>query len=196
MIIQICGTNGSGKTTVVRQVLNMAGDHLADHIVGRQAPIGYVVKFPRLDKPLYIPGAYEHVGTAGCDSIKRYGVEFLYDQLIDRAKQYHLLYEGAFVMNHTRGPELVRRLSQHPFYVLLLTTPLETCFQSIAKRREETEFASPAAQRRNIAGNHVRAQNYANKMRVAGAYVSRVTRAGAVDTVLDILERGKCVSGL
>lgn len=193
-IITIAGTNGSGKSTVVRQLLDK-GITVPVEAPGRQTPLGYVLKgLDRVSAPVFIVGAYMY-GTGGADTIKRHGIEPVFELIRDKAKDgYSVIYEGAFVMNHTRGPLLVRELLGgrviKSFHVLLLTTPLEVCFREIGQRREETDFKSPALQRRNIEGNHVRANNYANKMRLAGARVTRVSRETALETLQTILETG------
>lgn len=190
-VIQIVGANGSGKSTAVRNLLDFhKAELVTTHTVeGRATPLGYTYRVSGWGRDLFVVGAYVY-GTAGADTIKRLGVGPIFDMVRANAVAgRHVLYEGAFVMNHTRGPELARELRGFgvSFYVLLLTTPLEVCFQAIAKRREETEFKSPAAQRKNIEGNHVRAQNYANKMRLAGAHVWRVNRANVADSIEALL---------
>lgn len=192
MIINIAGTNGSGKSTVVRNLMNHCKLQETVLTEGREHPLGYVVRLAECRRPIYIVGAYVY-GTGGADTIKRLGVEPIFQLVEDKARDYHVVYEGAFVMNHTRGPALVSKLDTE-FYVLLLTTPLEVCFQEINKRRDSTEFKSPALQRKNIEGNHVRAQNYAAKMKAAGAYVHRVTRDNALDDVLALLQERAAVS--
>lgn len=186
MIINLAGTNGSGKSTIVRGLIKgcVLKPEYADH---RKTPTGYKTTFA--GNPLYLIGAYE-VGTGGADTIKRFGVEPIFEMIERKAREgFNVIYEGAFVMNHTRGPELLARAKKFgcEFHILLLTTPLEVCIQSIQARRAETSFNSPAAQRKNIEGSHQRALNYATKMRRAGARVHRVSRADGLEILEDLL---------
>jgi len=171
-IIQLVGPNGAGKSYIARRVLELAP--FQPYLGNQDRPYGYLVSPPGL-RPVFLVGNYSQP-TGGCDQIKP--VERAYDQVRAAvAKGWRVIFEGAFVMNHTRGPELFAELGC-PWQVLLLTTPLATCFEAVAARRE-ARGAVPFVQRANIENNLVRSQNYASKMRVAGATVSRVNRAEA-----------------
>jgi hypothetical protein len=183
-IINIAGTNGSGKSTVVRWLLDQALEKTPVMQEGRSIPIGYDLVLPKIETVVHVMGAYE-VPTGGCDTIK--DVRIAFDHLVSQVKEgKHIVYEGAFVMNMQRGPEMVQQLAEHRVYVLLLTTPLAACFQAIAARRAENG-EGVFVQRKNIEGHHVRAQNYSSKMRQAGATVKRVTREEAPKVLWEIL---------
>jgi hypothetical protein len=186
MIIQIAGTSGSGKSTVVRGFLKLAEKR------GKVEPVtspndrvvGYRVRLHRRP-PIYVLGVYESP-TGGCDaSFKR--VEEVFEVVRARhAAGEDVRYEGLFVMNHTRGPELATEVGEN-LIILQLPPPLATCLKSVDARRAE-RGAGPLQQKHNTEGNHVRARNYCVKMRGAGATVLRVSREEALDQLLELLD--------
>jgi len=187
VLINIAGTNGSGKSTVVRWLLDQAATKEPLMVEGRSIPMGYDLTLPKVKGIVHVMGAYE-VPTGGCDTIKNIDVAFKHLER-QNGMGKHVVYEGAFVMNMTRGPAFARALAD-PLYILLLTTPLAACFQAIAARRSE-QGEGAFVQRKNIEGHHVRAQNYAAKMRQAGARVRRVSREEAPKTLWEILTEHK-----
>ncbi len=97
-----------------------------------------------------------------------------------------VLFEGLFVMNHTRGPLLARAVGYQNFHLVRLTTPLDTCFDRINKRRA-VEGKGPLANRDNTEDNNTRAVNYCSKMSFLGVKVHRVSSDDAVALVLGLL---------
>lgn len=126
MIIQIRGTSGSGKSTVMKRVMERLGPAEAQYIVGRKKPQTY--KYNGL---IYVLGHYESA-CGGCDTIgSARAVYELIETLRhgpDRAR--HILCEGLLLS------EDVKWSSQLPdLRVIYLTTPLETCLAQIKQRR-------------------------------------------------------------
>lgn len=182
MIIQVAGTNGSGKSTVVRAVMD-AGSARPVEEDGRVR--GYAVALPGTGPFLHVVGEYGHAATGGCDTIK--SVVDIYARVAEAADQgCHVLFEGIRALNQTRGPRLVAQV-RVPFVVLLLEVPLGTALRSIDARRAARGDAAFAADTRDVTNNHVRARNYAARMRDAGARVVRATRAEAPGRILAML---------
>src|SRR5262249_2238911 len=106
----------------------------------------------------------------------------------------HVLYEGLFCMNMTRGPALVRAVRDlggvDAVHVVKLTTPMDECFRRIAGRRAVAGVTEPVA-RANTEGNFTRAQNYAQKMKDAGARKWLVASEDAPELILSILRGEK-----
>lgn len=181
MIVSIAGTSGAGKTTLARALIDRATGR-EDVRASDGKVIGAILQLPgKVDT--FLVGRYEEgLQTCGCDTIK--DVERVYTLVGDMDSAGHnVVYEGLFVMNHTRGPELVWR---HKVTVLHLTTPLEECFRSIDARRA-AQGKGPLESRKNTEGNFKRASNYAYKMGAAGAKVFRVSRATAMDRLWESL---------
>jgi len=187
VIITVAGTSGAGKSYLMRSFLAWArknGTEEVQHVDGREAPIGYLFDLKKkLKHNVFIPGHYE-APTGGCDTI--HDVEQVFELVKNMSAQgVHVLYEGLFVMNMTRGPRLVQELDV-PFYVLQLTTPLAACIASIDERRAE-RGEGKLQTKTNTVGNYGRATNYCAKMRDAGARVVKVDRQAALPKLLELL---------
>lgn len=185
MIINIAGTSGAGKTYLVRGFIAWAekrGVVKPCYINDRSTPIGYDIILPK-SKTIHLVGAYEDADTAGCDTIR--DVVWVYDYI---REQYgagkHVVYEGLFMMNMTRGPQLAAELEN--VTVLQLADPLAVCIGSINKRRE-LRGEGPLLKKENTVGNFNRANSYCDKMRGAGATIVRVKRVEALDMLVGLL---------
>lgn len=142
MIINVRGTSGSGKTTVIRGIMAKGG--LVDKIYSDQAgdglfstskaPIAYDVNVNPGGQHVYVIGSYENT-CGGCDSIKTQ------DEICNRvrwfAKQGHVIMEG-LLMSHlfSRYAALDRELQPTPYIWAFLDTPLELCLERVIARRE------------------------------------------------------------
>lgn len=128
-------------------------------------------------------GKYE-VPTGGCDTI--HNIELIYETLkLMQESHDHVLFEGLFVMNQTRGPQLAEEFGKK-LVVLQLATPLATCISSINARRS-ARGEGALEKKDNTQDNYRRALNYCSKMRDAGARVIKVDREAALDKVLELL---------
>lgn len=173
-VIHVCGTMGAGKTTLIRGWMGGIAwiPHRTDD---RRLPWGYlsVTHHP----PLFLAGAYEEgLQTSGCDTIK--DTPLSYANIQQWAAERTVVYEGLFMMNHTRGLALLRAVGPANFHVLRLMTTLTECREGVVARRAAQGNTEPLPARfqDGLEGNDVRARNYAHKMRMAGATVHRVSR--------------------
>ncbi len=184
-IITIAGTSGSGKSHLMRLFLVWAKKHgtvTEKFVEGRAAPIGYFIDGVT-DRSIYVVGGYD-VPTGGCDTI--HNIAQVFGMIEEQHTQKrHVLYEGLFVMNMTRGPQLAAELGQE-LCVLQLTTPFATCVTSIDARRAE-RGQGKLETKKNTEDNYRRATNYCAKMRDAGARVIKVSRVEALPTLLELL---------
>ena len=185
-IITIAGTSGSGKSYVVRKFLDWARENgrvTEEFIEGRTSPLAYTVSL-KGKAPVYVLGSYE-VPTGGCDTI--HDIESIFASVKKNYRNCHVIYEGLFVMNMTRGPKLVLEVGKTRLCVLQLTTPLATCLASIDSRRAE-KGKDKLETKTNTVDNYRRATNYCSKMRDAGARVFKVSRDEALPKMLELLE--------
>lgn len=187
MIVNVCGTSGSGKSTVVREVLQGAGARQPVHEEERAAPVGYDVRLRPGFRLFRIVGAYEAPSSGGCDTFGGEGrVERLYAMIAELAASHPgVLYEGITMMNHTRGLELVRRFPGR-VHVARLDTPLEECKRRINARRAELG-KEPWTHWENVQTNYVRAQNYSHKLKQLGALVRVLSVEDATAWVRELL---------
>lgn len=185
MIVQIAGTSGSGKSHLVRSILDFAaseGDCEEDKAKGKTD--GYKLTLPKVPGQTYVLGPYD-VPTGGCDT-KGSAIE-VYKLLPLIVPQYrHVIFEGLFVMNMTRGPQLAAEYAGD-FVVIQLDTPLATCLASVNERRA-ARGAGKLEDTSNTEDNFRRARNYCAKMRDAGARVIKMNREEALGRVLALLE--------
>lgn len=132
MIIQLRGTNGSGKSTIVREV--MSHFKMQKHFRGtRRQPIGY--SSTGIDKrKLWVVGHYE-TDCGGCDTIT--SLDDVYSE-VDHAWNagYNVLYEGIMASGEYRRCVNLHKQTKD-VYVLALDVPVEVCIPAIIQRREQ-----------------------------------------------------------
>lgn len=128
MIINLRGTSGAGKTTVVRELMERHG---YSEIVQKKKTIGIHIPIP--DEPLYVVGRYDNV-CGGCDTVK--SQDEVRRRIRTFARSGHVLFEGLTINNgYTKNLALMRKLG-HPFSFVFLDTPLRTCISRVRKRRK------------------------------------------------------------
>lgn len=186
MIINVAGTSGAGKSHLMRNILAALGGSMHGPVLleERDRIIGYLFHATKpQQRDVFVIGAY-NAPTGGCDTIKE--ISKVFDLILQHHNSgHHVLYEGLFVMNMTRGPQLAQEVGKD-LCILKLTTPLSACIASINKRRAE-RGEGPLEDRTNTKGNYRRAENYCAKMRDAGARVFKVTRVEAPAQLMKLL---------
>lgn len=136
MILNIRGTSGSGKSTAVRKIMELAPRIEKIFTENRKNPLYYNLLWP--DRTVLVPGHYE-TACGGCDTIKTY------DDLFQIIRAAHIgnkdvLFEGLLVAHDKkRCKELFEWLGKDPsqFQIIEITETLETCLNSVEKRRSE-----------------------------------------------------------
>lgn len=138
MIINIRGTSGSGKSTIVRALMDSFEEREPLVQSGRRQPIGYLCAGPYLASSpaaltLAVVGHYE-TACGGCDTISKMDEIFgLVRDYHDRAT--HVVFEGLLI-----SADVNRTLALHedgfPLFVVALDkVPLEVCLASVNERR-------------------------------------------------------------
>lgn len=184
MIVTVAGTSGSGKSHLVRSFLDFAEKFAAVEDSRERGPYlkGYVCSFFPQRRPIRIIGRYD-VPTGGCDTI--HNVAEIYAAIrAAHNDDYDVLYEGLFMLNQTRGPQLAAEMGSD-LTVLQLTTPLATCLASVDTRRA-ARGEGKLADVSNTKDNYRRATNYSAAMREAGARVIKVSREEALPKLLEL----------
>lgn len=132
MLISLRGTNGSGKTTVVRDLMKAAEKCAPIYgVLGVQKPEAYRLDMPGTATPLHIIGPY-NVPTGGCDQITHW--QTILDLIEKYKSRGHVLFEGVLIGGiWGRTGEI---LEKEPGSVLVyLDTPLEECIRRTRARR-------------------------------------------------------------
>jgi hypothetical protein len=141
VIIQIRGTHGSGKSTLVRTILLeyiALGSGVPFHAEGRKRPVGYRCEAPGR-KPLWIMGSYE-TPTGGCDTIP--DMEMMYSIIKRQASAgYNVLFEG--ILAQHSAPRILDLKKDHQVQLIVLTTPVAQCIDGVNQRREERGSKKP-----------------------------------------------------
>jgi hypothetical protein len=198
-VINIRGTGGSGKSTLVRRVMELYASHAYIPETGRRQPIASLHTRGHNDRALFVPGHY-NTACGGCDTIKTPDqVYSLVNDAVDRGVD--VLYEGIMVMDDTRRAiELHQRLEnqnaihgftqpRHRLHVVYLTTPIEVCLAGINERRWERmgpEKYKPVNPK-NTTDRAKRAEAGLLKLEAAGVAVHRLDRAAALAQVRELL---------
>lgn len=141
MVINLRGTSGSGKTTVVRGIM-AKGDVIPLGGTAKK-PEAYAIQLLGRERPVYAIGSYENT-CGGCDAVSP-GTQ---DEICRRIRHYaalgDVLVEG-LLMSHlfSRYAMLDRELHAKGIQYIwaFLDTPLDVCLQRVEARREERRLA-------------------------------------------------------
>ena len=199
--INIRGTGGSGKSTLVKKVMGLYTKRHNYMVPGRRRPMGYILDRKWGDKPtvlgeaglLFVPGHYE-TACGGCDTIKTP------DEVYRLVNEYTMaetpvLYEGIMIMDDvTRAVALNRhlieagkyRISVDGLYVIALTTPIEECLAGIRERRAARGEEKPLNEK-NTRQRHERMLRGLQRLKEAGVAVERLDREAAFIRIKELL---------
>lgn len=203
VVINLRGTGGSGKSTVVRRVMELYTEKLDVVALGRKQPQGYLLTNVEGMAPhdqLYVPGHY-NTACGGCDTIKT--VDLVYE-LVNRYVELgsSVLYEGIMVQDDVRrAVELDHRLKEagvksaesgtedkqpSGLFVIRLNTPIEVSLASIRARRAEAGNEKPLSEK-NTRTRHESQVRIAGRLKDAGVRVEVLDREAAYLRVCTLL---------
>jgi len=184
VIIQIRGTNGSGKSTIVRDVMSRYEVKTQIHEAGRRRPLAYELgRNP--GKWLYVPGHYE-IACGGCDTIS--SPERVYE-LVRAAVERGMdaLYEGIIIGDDvTRCAALAK---EHQLVVIALDVPIEECLEAIRSRRQARGDGRPLKEdnTRNRLG---RLKRITDRLNSAGVETYWMNRSDALAFIIRTFDLG------
>jgi len=130
MIVSLRGTHGSGKSHIVRQILQRYSAQ-PESVDKKGRPVNYVMQLAN-GSSLYVVGCYVNA-CGGCDAIQPYSE--IWPRIERFAELGHVLFEGALVSSSygNIGRATERYGSECVF--AFLDTPLEVCLTRIQTRR-------------------------------------------------------------
>lgn len=181
MIINLRGTHGSGKTTLVRHVMAQYRRCRPVYLDGRKHPIGYVC-----DKRLFVVGHYEGDASGGCDTIPK--VDLMYRMIQKYAKRgMHVLFEG-ILAQHSATRILALREAGYRVRVVQLNVPIKLAIRSVRRRRRKRGNARPFDPK-NVVREARTIETAAQRLRTEGIRVRHFTRRkSARQHLLTLLE--------
>jgi hypothetical protein len=185
MIINIRGTGGSGKSTIVREVMKRYTSVSPHHIAGRRQPLLYICSGSRSAKiadprPLAVLGHYE-TACGGCDTITN--VETVFNLVSEYAKAgYDVLFEGIISQDDVRRTAEINR--ELPIHVIILNTPIQVCLDSIQARRDERGDTRPLS-KKNTLSRADRVKKIAARLKDAGVQITSASREETLNLALE-----------
>lgn len=187
MIINIRGTGGSGKTTLVKTLMeryaqdtNLRVDVMRE-VEGRPRIVGHMISRGSDHPPLFAVGKYT-TATGGCDTLPN--LDLVYNLLTEHSPPAHAIFEG--IMASEEVARAVQLSKIRPLVVITLTTTLEDCLASIRERRlarGETKPLNP----KNTTDRFKRVVRATERLRDAGVTTLRLSREGALIKCVDLL---------
>lgn len=178
MVLNIRGTNGSGKSTAVRHLLDRIGglESMTPHYEnGRKKPLYYTHE----ETKLALVGHYE-TQCGGGDTIN--GYDKLFGLVMKLCGQgWHVLYESMQTSADTKQIIAVKNAGYDDIRVVYLTTSLEECIKRIEARRHARGNNKPFNPKSTI-GKFRGTETSRPKLIAAGIHTRRasVEQAGKV----------------
>lgn len=130
MIINIRGTHGSGKSTIVKQLIERYKAQ-PESVDSKGRPINYVMQLSD-GSQLFVVGSYVNA-CGGCDAIQPYSL--IWPRVVELAKRGHVVFEGALVSSSYGNIGRDSVVYGDQFVFAFLDTPLEVCLERIKARR-------------------------------------------------------------
>ena len=133
MIVNVRGTSGSGKSHLVKQVMQCYLYSTPRHVEGRKQPLYYECQHPRKENNLFVLGHYA-TACGGCDTISKDPFDTVFGLVEQLAQHGDVMFEGLLVSAEQRR---TKEKLQKDAVIIGLSTPLEECLASIGLRRAE-----------------------------------------------------------
>lgn len=181
MILNVRGTGGAGKSTLVREVMARYPSMDAVYAFGRRRPVGYHCARP-VGRSLFVVGHYE-TPCGGADTLP--SPDAAYDLIERTAPLADVMFEGIITQDDVR--RCVALAQHHEVLVLALDVPIDLCLASIQDRRRKRNDGRPL----NPKNTMERAQRLTGTIRrlaEAGVPTLWVSREVALQTCLDHLQ--------
>jgi hypothetical protein len=179
LIINLRGTSGAGKTTIVRSVIRSldTGTPIFGALGKRQPE---AIKLHRFPRPLFALGPYP---TAGCDAIvARLGVQGIIDLLEKYSPHGDVIFEGLIISSMFGA--IGAWLHNHPpAIVAVLDVTMTECLAGLIARQGDRQRTA-----RTQEAHHRNTFKIADKMRTIGMRVEMLKREDAVGTIWGWLE--------
>lgn len=172
MIIQIRGTSGSGKSTVMRKVMDHIGDWEPKYIPGRKRPLWYK------SGPIAVLGHYE-IDCGGCDTIGSAPKVYEVLQSVLSSGISTVLSEGLLW-----GEDVKWSLKLQDVRAVFLTTSIDECLRRVELRQAGREPADRERVIRKLTRRVTTIESARRRLVQAGVCCRRCTSEQAPGIVL------------
>lgn len=145
-LVKLTGTNGSGKSTVSKYILDHYANTPLTYKPGRRGDRGedYLVTIePKGQRKVkfIILGNYDSA-CGGCDGIQPYS------RILEKVKRYaqegySMLLEGVLIRGHGSLGRLIDSLPGYHVHYRYMDTPVETCIARVNQRRAARGVTEP-----------------------------------------------------
>ncbi len=130
-IVKIHGTSGSGKSSLVHNLMRDFGRTIVQKKHNSNRPEVYMTTIPGVNRPLYILGPYDTV-CGGCDAV---GAARQIELLREFAKQGDVVYESLLGSEYYGALGLASQPYGKDHIFAFLDTPIEVCIERVKARR-------------------------------------------------------------
>jgi cytidylate kinase len=199
LIIQVRGNHGSGKSTVVRNVLAQLKGTPIYGLLGPNRPEAY--RCDLKPRPLYVLGPYQSSASSGCDLNTNFGCDYITKRgvktMVACLEKYSLkgnvLFESILTSTRFMEPSVGAWLLKHRADLLnvTLTTTLDQCIEAVTSRQTRSIVAgtrSLGRESKHIHRQQIDVERVSQKLTQLGFRVEYVSREDAVRKVLSWLK--------
>lgn len=131
LVIVLRGTNGAGKSTIVREVMNDYERRETHERPDRRRPLGYWLTGHGLHS-LYVPGHYE-IANGGIDTLR--SLEELRELATDACSRgFAVLFEGKNMQDKTVTTLATQLLDAEYLNFVHIDHPVDECIFSVRRR--------------------------------------------------------------
>lgn len=131
MIVNLRGTNGSGKSTIVKCFLQMKPYIEVFGVLGPRRPEAYKVRLP--NRWLYAIGPYQ-TNTGGIDAMPLSSGELIV--LLEKYRKLgHIIFEGVIISTFYGAVGEWLCAHKDEAIVGFMDTPLDVCLEALASRK-------------------------------------------------------------
>lgn len=201
VVVSIRGTHGSGKSTVVRKLMErselVAIVGTPQSTTGKLKTRGYVLRVPGVLREVLVVGPYT-TACGGCDAIVPYADIWPVINNHGLAMGRSVVFEGALVSSSCGNIgramiDAAKSSARVRAYFAFMDTPLKTCIQQVNARRAAAG-KPPLADNRNIVSKFNSIERSILQITALGGPVTKIRRKRAVADVLALL-RGERSNG-
>lgn len=190
MIISIRGTNGSGKSTIVRDLMSRAQScRPLFGVLGVRKPEAYRLGWPEL-ATTHVLGPYVTPSSCGLDSITNYDLQ---PALLRKyAPLGHVVFEGLISgkLWGRVGAVLEELAPEQGVALLYLDTPVDECVRRVVERRRQAGDARTFNEKNlRAVYDQVRGNMAAvRRKNISGLRIEEVSSSTAADRCLELLQ--------